>query len=191
MGLHSDHWKNKPSDGSSYVTFLQLCRSITFSTHSSLYCLNANHHFTRTAVAFELNMSGLNVSIVFHCDRLYEIPGDIFVWAFHEFQGEPHRLLPNAGGWGCRWWWWGRWQNWFLISRTGRAAKTNHSEGGGRNQVLAFHGLARIYGLINVPSGPGLLCSQAGRDVAAPLGCSVKSTGAEPGHTARMCQCNI
>lgn len=54
-----------------------------------------------------------------------------------------------------------------------------------------FHGLARIYGLINVPSGTGLLCSQAGRDVAAPLGCSVKSTGAEPGHTARMCQCNI
>lgn len=91
--------------------------------------------------------------------------------------------MPGGGGMGG--------QNWFLISRTGRTAKTNHSEGGGRNQVSPFHGLARIYGLINVPSGPGLLCSQAGRGVAAPLGCSVKSTGAEPGHTARMCQCNI
>lgn len=63
--------------------------------------------------------------------------------------------------------------------------------GAGHNQVSPFHGPARIYGLINVPSGPGLLCSRAGGDVAAPLGCSVKSTGAEPGHTARMCQCNI
>lgn len=57
----------------------------------------------------------------------------------------------------------GGWQKWFLICRTGRVAKTNHSTGWGRNQVSPFHGLARIYGLINVPSGPGLFCSRAGR----------------------------
>lgn len=53
-----------------------------------------------------------------------------------------------------------------------------------------FHGLARIYGLITVQIVQ-VRCNQATRHVAAPLGCGVKSTGAEPGHTARMCQYNI
>lgn len=70
--LHSDHCKNKPCDSSSFVTFLQLCCSISFSAHRSLYSMNANHHFTRTAVAFELNTSSMNVGIVFHCDIRFQ-----------------------------------------------------------------------------------------------------------------------
>lgn len=50
------------------------------------------------------------------------------------------------------------------------------------------YGLGKIYDLIIVQIAR-VHCNQATRDFAAPLGHGVKSTGAEPGRTARMCQC--
>lgn len=49
------------------------------------------------------------------------------------------------------------------------------------------YGLEKIYDLIIVQIAQ-VHCNQATRDFAAPLGRGVKSTGAEPGRTARMCQ---
>lgn len=55
------------------------------------------------------------------------------------------------------------------------------------NQVQPFHyGPGKIYDLIIVQIAQ-VHCNQATRVFAAPLGRGVKSHGAEPGGTARMC----
>ena len=67
----------------------------------------------------------------------------------------------------------------------------HYLEGGGGGGVIGcslFIWSREDLWLNYCPNCPRVYCNQATRDSAAPLGRGVKSTGAEPGRTARMCQ---